>query len=357
MIGTAAKQSGRAAYLDFLRIAAAFLVIVNHTNSYVFKALTPDSGAWYISILWYYVSKIAVPLFVMISGACLLGKRDSGKKALWRFLRVLLALLAAGYAYYLYDAWVYYGLWPRMADFSAFIGKVWRGEITDGFWYLYFYLGMMLTLPFWQRMAAAMGKRDYQYMLAVTLGLGAGWPLLTHYLPGLTLPAYMDLSMPCVYVGLFFAGRYISRYVLPNRRNGLSAALGLLAALSVCLWLTRLEFDRLGGVGKYWFMDDRGSPALLVVLCSVAAMVLVKCAFQGTRAHSGKALTELGGCAFAIYLAQDLLIAQTKERLFEPLCGVMSMMPAVLIWEVAVFAVALALAWGLRRIPGVKRIL
>lgn len=348
---------GRAAYLDFLRILAAFLVIVNHTNSYVFKALTPADGAWTLSILWYYLSKTAVPLFVMVSGACLLGKTDDWRKAVWRFCRVLMALLAASYFYYLYDAWVYYGLWPRMADAGTFFSKVWRNEITDGFWYLYFYLGMMLTLPFWQRMAATMGRKDYHYLLAVTLGLGAAWPLLSHYAPGLALPAYLDLSVPCVYVGLFFAGRYIGRYVRPNSRKAWGAGLALAAALGACLWLTYVEFGRVAPGASYWFMDDRSSPALLVAIAATAVMVLAKCAFQGRRERSGKVLRELGGCAFGIYLVQDWLVAQSKERLFEPLCGQMPMMAAVLCWELAIFALALGAAWVLRRIPGIKRIL
>ena len=43
----------REVWLDVLRILAAFLVIVNHTNSDVFQSVTPESGTWWLSILWY----------------------------------------------------------------------------------------------------------------------------------------------------------------------------------------------------------------------------------------------------------------------------------------------------------------
>ena len=152
-VDSANKAKARAAFLDFLRILAAFLVIVNHTNSHVFKALTPVDSQWHLSILWYYLSKTAVPLFIMISGACLLGKRDSYAKTGRRILRTLLALVLASYLYFLWDAWVNYGLWPRAVDFGALFGKIWRGEITDGFWYLPLYLGLLLTL-LWGAVAA-----------------------------------------------------------------------------------------------------------------------------------------------------------------------------------------------------------
>ena len=138
-----AGASRREGWLDALRVLAAFGVIVNHTNSKVFQALTPQDAQWWLSVGWYYVSKMAVPLFVMVSGACLLPRRDSPRRVLGRMARILGALLLFSYAYYLYDAWVYWGLWPRMADLGTFLSLVWTQQITDSFWYLTFYLALL----------------------------------------------------------------------------------------------------------------------------------------------------------------------------------------------------------------------
>ena len=354
-VNSANKAKARAAFLDFLRILAAFLVIVNHTNSHVFKALTPADSQWHWSILWYYVSKTAVPIFIMISGTCLLGKRDSYAKTGRRILRTVLALVLASYLYFLWDAWVNYGLWPRAVDFGALFGKIWRGEITDGFWYLPLYLGLLLTLPLWQRMASAMEKRDYEYLMALTFTVGAAWPLLSHYVPVLALPKYLDQLIPCAYLGLFFAGHYLVKYREPRRNSVLLAAVSLVLSLAVCWALTRLEFGRVEPGRMYWFMDERTAPALPVIAASLSLFWLARCIFGSRR--SGRVLAELGGCAFGVYLLQDLLIAESKNRLFLPLCEKMPAFGAALCWEVVVFAAALAGAWLLRRIPGVKRIL
>ena len=74
---------------------------------------------------------------------------------LGRLARILAALLLFSYAYYLYDAWVYWGLWPRMADLGTFLRLVWTQQITDSFWYLTFYLALLAMLPFLQRLASA----------------------------------------------------------------------------------------------------------------------------------------------------------------------------------------------------------
>ncbi len=152
-----AGASRREGWLDALRVLAAFGVIVNHTNSKVFQALMPQDAQWWLSVGWYYVSKMAVPLFVMVSGACLLPRRDSPRRVLGRMARILGALLLFSYAYYLYDAWVYWGLWPRMADLGTFLRLVWTQQITDSFWYLTFYLALLAMLPFLQRLASARG--------------------------------------------------------------------------------------------------------------------------------------------------------------------------------------------------------
>lgn len=347
--------SGRESWLDALRISAAFLVIVNHTNSGVFQALTPQSAQWWLSVGWYYVSKLAVPLFVMVSGACLLPKQDGPRAVLRRMLRAAAALLVFAYGYYLYDAWVNWGLWPRMADIGTFLHLVWTHQITDSFWYLFFYLGLLAMLPFLQRMASALRGRELAALVGLCLLTDGLWPLLAHYAPGLGLPEYAAMPLFTVYIGLFFAGHGLRRMAQPTRARLWGAAAALALSLAASVLLTRLEYARVAPGDKYWFMDDRMHPSVLTAIGAMAAATL----FRGVRwpRRGARALQELGGCAFGIFLLQDWLIAQTEERLFIPLCTGMPMLAAALVWELAVFALALGAAWALRRVPGIRKIL
>ncbi len=340
----------REPWLDALRLLAAFLVIVNHTNSEVFQASSPAEATWWLSMVWYYVSKLAVPLFVMVSGAVLLPKQDSLKKIFGRFLRVLAALVVFSYGYFLHDAWVNYGLWPRMANIGAFVKLVWTQQITDGFWYLYFYMGLMLALPLLQRMASAMKRSDMCYLMGLCFGLDALWPLAAHYVPALALPSYFDMPFMTGYIGLFFAGHWIRTMEKPVPKWPAVAA--LLGAIAASVVLTRVEFGRVLPGAKYWFMDNRTQPSLFVVIASIALMMLMR----GMKSER-KIWTELGGCAFGIYLLQDWVIAQTETRLFAPLCQALPAFPAVLVWEVAVFAICLAAALVMKRIPLLAKIL
>ena len=349
-----AGASRREGWLDALRVLAAFGVIVNHTNSKVFQALTPQDAQWWLSVGWYYVSKMAVPLFVMVSGACLLPRRDSPRRVLGRMARILGALLLFSYAYYLYDAWVYWGLWPRMADLGTFLRLVWMQQITDSFWYLTFYLALLAMLPFLQRLASALSGRGVAALAGICLLWDGLWPLAAHYVPAISPPAYLDAPLFSVYVGLFFAGYWLRRFFSPTRGRMRLAWAVLAASLLASVLLTFVEYGRVAPGEKYWFMDDRMHPSLLTAMSAASAMALMRGARWPQR--NGRALTELGGCAFGIYLAQDWLIAQTQERLFLPLCGALPPLAAALVWELAVFALALGAAWLMRRVPGLRKI-
>lgn len=370
MIAAAKPAKARILWLEALRIIAAFLVIVNHTNSDVFQASHPGQLTWHLSILWYYVSKLAVPVYVMITGGLMLSRQDSWKKIFARVLRVVIALVCASYVYFLYDAWVNWGLWPRALRLDILLGQILRMEITDGFWYLYFYLAVLLTMPLWQWLHRRMTQQQRLMLIAYCFALNAALPLIGHYVPRLSLLENPLLPyIPLGYLGLLFAGDQVMHHLDIRKRTGLYAAIAFVAALLMAWLLTWLEYGCVSPGEKYWFMDHRMVPALPVIVEAISVMVLAKCMGEGAKAENtpvgqpdqrsfgSRAVAELGGCAFGIYLAQDLLIAETEKRLFLPLCAQLPPMVAVLIWEVAVFAVALVAIWLLRRIPLFRRIL
>lgn len=343
----------REVWLDALRIVSAFLVIVNHTNSQVFQGSDPAQLTWWLSILWYALCKVAVPVFVMVSGACLLGRADSYGKCLWRFARIVLALVVFSYLYFLHDAWVYYGLWPRAVDLRAFFTLVWQQKITDSFWYLYFYAALMLMLPLLQRLSLSMRGHDALYLMGLCFGFDALWPLITRILPGLALPSYFDAPLFTSWIGLFFAGWQIRS--MRGRAYCMPALLLFIASLAV--GVLSLHVHYVPGE-KYWaFMDDRMHPGFWTILAAIALMVLARGLCDRPRSQKAQRVwSELGGCAFGIYLLQDWLIAQSEARLFVPLQSVLPVFPAVIVWEIAVFGVALAAAYVMRRIPLLKKI-
>ncbi|MFH1880543.1 MAG: acyltransferase family protein [Bacillota bacterium] len=345
----------RFAYMDFIRFAAVFLVIVNHTNSDVFQSSSPASAVWWISIVWYYLSKMGVPLFVMVSGACLLPKVDTYKKAFQRFLRIGAVLVLFSYLYFISDVIQGYGGVQDALNVLGFLKSVWHAPITDSFWYLYFYLGLMLMLPWLQRLAKAMQKRDLLYLILLSFALSAVWPLAAHYVPALAFSGYFSIPLFAVYLGIFFAGHYIHAYVTKINKTLCAAVIALSLAASALL--TNGEYQSLNGIGKYWFMDERTAPSFFVILSALAVMMLSKSAIRESRKQTKSRLQTLGGCAFGIYLVQDFIIEQTRYSLFLPLAQQIGPMVAVLLWELGIFFIALLCILLLRKVPGVQKLI
>ena len=69
------KEKNKEVYIEVLRIVAVFLVIFNHTDGYfLYYSNTENPLTWWFSFLGSVLCRINVPLFVIISGALLLGK-------------------------------------------------------------------------------------------------------------------------------------------------------------------------------------------------------------------------------------------------------------------------------------------
>ncbi len=349
------ETNKRFTYMDFIRIAAVFFVIVNHTNSDVFQASTPAKATWWFSILWYYISKMGVPLFVMVSGACLLPKVDPYQKAFKRAARIGAVLILFSYFYFIAYVLQNYGGVKDILNLLGFFKIIWQTPITDSYWYLYFYLGLMLMLPFLQRLAKSMQKKDMLYFIILSFAFGAVWPLITHYAPTLSMSGYFSVPLFAVYLGIFFAGYYLQKHI--TRINRVLCVAVIVLSLAASVLLTYHEYQSLNGAGQYWFMDDRTMPPIFVILCAMAVMLLSKSVIAEPTKKTKSHLQTLGGCAFGIYLIQDFLIQQSRYTLFAPLARQFNPMVVVFLWETGIFLVALMIILLVRKLPGVKKLI
>lgn len=68
------QNSSRVIYLDILRIIAAFFIVVLHTAVTSLDSFGTTSWEWNVSNFYDSISRWAVPVFVMISGALFLNK-------------------------------------------------------------------------------------------------------------------------------------------------------------------------------------------------------------------------------------------------------------------------------------------
>lgn len=353
--GGSVKKNNRTYVFDILRIFACFMVIVNHTNSAIFNNFFPSLSGQ-ASLILFFISKTAVPIFFMISGALLLGKKDSYKTAYGkRAFRI-----AADIVIFSVATTLIYNRNFSVLDLEFFTSLINKPYITP-FWYLYSYFALMLMLPFLQRLVSAMSKKDFAVLLTVLFFFQSVMSFMA-YLE--ILPSTSNYFMHNLFSGeilYFFLGYFICHFfpdfintAVKKRITLAVSAVLFLVGILFCWYRTGLEFYE---NGKFSLSLDNiyGLPIVLYSsgLFIFVFLLLKNVSFSGWFA---KALTIISNATFGIYLTHYIIIKETNPIL-QILKDNMNDFIAILIMDVAVFVIGAIGITILRMIPVVKKFL
>lgn len=341
----------REGFLDFLRIVACFLVIVNHTASDVFLVRSPQEKAWFICVAYFFLSKPAVLLFYMISGYLLLGRQDSWKTAWKRIRRILAAILCCAAAYAIFHGFA--------NDPNSTVGEmllefvnVFHEPPSNALWYLYTYLGVLIVLPFLQKMAAAMEKKDYYILFGLTCVFSGLMPIPAHYSEKWVLAWCFELPLVSNAVAMFFAGHYFARFGVKKTNRGFAIA-AFLVVMMVLLntWATWMEYRKNLGT-DYLFFEDRA-----LFLNMVAAVCLFYMAsFLKFSPGVQKVVTLVGACTFGMYLIGDILL-DILEPIHFLLDEKMHVLPSLVLYQAVLFVCAFGIIFLVRKIPWARKLI
>ena len=341
------EAAGRRTHIELLRILAAFLVLVNHTNSEIFLSNAP-SLTWFWSVTYFFVSKPAVPVFLLIMGAVLLEKEDSPRKSAERILRIFVVFLAGSFLYT-----VYYGHRNGTAfSLRDFLFQLPTARATTAFWYLYLYLGLLCVLPVLQKLAKALSRRQMEYLFLLTLGFCGTVPLLQILFSTPGLSGDFTDGMIGHYLALVLLGYYLEHEAAPSRRAFLFCLGGYGLSLAVQVAGTYLLFRR--NPESYAALDNR--KLITITLASACLYVCVKYLLERhpLPPSAARAVHRLGRLTFGIYLLGDFMISWTRP-VYEALCGHMHVVFAMVLWELLIFAAAALAAAGLRLVPPLRK--
>lgn len=146
---TGVNQENRIDWIDNLRALACTMVILIHTTSfYVTHGLDIGEHNWLLANLLNSASRVAVPLFFMISGFLFFGERSAGKK---HFLRVGLCLL-----FYSLIGLAYMALFTPISAPQALAGAL-QKPVFYHLWFFYAVIVVYLLSPLIQVKPASAG--------------------------------------------------------------------------------------------------------------------------------------------------------------------------------------------------------
>lgn len=342
------ERKEKTAYIELLRIIACFFVIVNHTNSGIFLSRTPAEKTWWVSLAYFFACKVAVPVFLMISGALMLGKIDDYKKYFSRIMRIILVIVIFSFIYYARSMYMA----GRPIDVLEYFKLIYQRHVTNAYWYLYLYLGILLMMPLFQILSANMKKREFQLLLLISVVAMGGMPILIHCREGAAFSFMFKEPFFSVYVGVFFLGYYLTHYVELKKSYAVISAFLFGGIVLAEVLLTYHEYnvrpDSLLFLEERTYLNISLSAAALFYLVRYLGSVIKQELFW-------KVIVYVGGCSFGIYLFSDLFVS-LYEEFYNDLSMRINSMIAVLIYELLVFFSSMILTVILKKIPYIKKI-
>ena len=347
--GSTADGTRKIEYLELLRIIASFFVIVNHTASGEFLAMQPGERKWFLLVAYFFMSKTAVPVFLMISGVLLLRHVDGYRKHGARIFRIVLDIVIFSFVYYV-RSWYVNGM---SFDLIEFFKLIYRQKVTNAYWYLYLYLGILVMLPLLQRLASAMGRREYVYLMILSVGFLGLMPILIHYREGFLYNAGFSSVFLSTLAALLFLGYFLENHLEIRWQYALVSVMVLAGCLMFLVAATYGEYQRTPE--DYLFFDERTH--LTITAMAASLFYLARCFGSVCRVRVfWKAVTWLGGCSFGIYLLSDLFLDIYMPFYQLYLLHRFHVIAALLIYEALIFLTGAAVTAILRCIPLVKRL-
>lgn len=319
---TEIMPSKKEVYFEILRLICIFLVMFNHTAPTGYLAYVGENNAikYFLYLFFSVACKMAVPVFFMISGALLLGKKEPITVLLKkRVIRMLIVLILISIPYYLWlskDS-------PK--NLMSFFQAIYSEEVIPSLWYLYAYLAFLLMLPFLRAMVFNMKENEYRYLIFLQLIFSVLYCVVDNFIStghnssfNLGIVLETNLFYPMI-------GYYIDKVVDKkcfNKRNYLILTMASIVSIAVTCVVSILFY----GVYSSTF-DNHIYETFFNMLIAVPSLSIFFI-FKGlikidSNSRAGRIICTLGDSVFGLYLVQKIcrLVASPIYKWLNPYIG------------------------------------
>ena len=147
--------------LDLIKVLACIGVVLLHTTMFGFK----ETGSWNLSAYLYYLGTYSIPLFFMVNGYLLLGKKEINYSYVLQKVKWILIIVSS---------WTII-VWLFKRDFTVnpikkIVGSLLQKGYFSQFWFFGALILIYLCLPILKKILNS--KRRYLYILSVLLVIG-----------------------------------------------------------------------------------------------------------------------------------------------------------------------------------------
>lgn len=189
------QNKKKVVYLEALRVISIFFVVFNHIgiDGYsLFTARKPGTIGFWADLSASVFCTYAVPMFLFISGAVMLGKKDEPvKKQMKRIGKMLGLLILYSFIYYCCG-----NIGNAEAGFrlSEFFTALYSRSLYYHLWYMYLYVAYLIALPFLRSIVQSLDSKYFYYLLALAVFFTGILPCAEYIAGKGTITMYANLK-------------------------------------------------------------------------------------------------------------------------------------------------------------------
>ncbi len=293
-------------YLDILKIIACIFVIIDHANVFILN--NTGRGVLIYHCLLLSLSKIGVPIFIMVSGALLLKKDYSYKKIIKCVLRVLIPMLIIMLLIFVKNNIID----KEPISFYKYVITNLEKPQMLWFWYIYMLIGLYIATPFLQKMIKAFKNIDYKVFIIFFLIVPAIFNLLKVYFH-FNYSSYIFMAVFPIVMGYYIAGDYFANIKLTKK--GLIISIISFAVAWTGLFLS-MYLPVLSNKGISDALNTFSS--LPAIIMSLSFFYIIR--YLNRNAGNNKVIAYICSLTFGIYLTHGLFyVIMGKSSLFTKL--------------------------------------
>ncbi len=339
------KETKRYCDLDIIKICACFLVIFNHVMFFMDDYAGSNTlGAIFYS-LHYGLYKIAVPLFIMVTGALLLGKKSSYKDIGRKIFRIFVPLFFISLILYLKETET------NQISFVTFLLSFLKDPIKTPYWYLYMLIGLYLVTPFLQKMLCQFKEKDYHFFYLIFLILPGILNLCSIYFNISFSSSFFRATFPDI-IGYYMIGYYVFKLPLTNKHLKIATITFLIGytMMSLSMFLPFLVHHKLS-----FALDNISNLWVVMIAPSFFYIIRYLCHKISFSKKLQHLLATISDTTFGIYLIHFIIYYMVYFRIqfiynINPCLGILGT-----VW--ITFIVSSILIYIMRKVPILRKFL
>lgn len=206
-----APKHGRVLFFDAIRACAMVCVVLIHVASGVFHSARLGSFSWWTADFFDSFARPCVPLFLMASGALLLGeRRDDHPESVRDFFKKRVTKVVLPFVFWaaIYILWrIAFHHEPMSGRFL--VSQVWSGNVYMHLWFIYTILGLYLVTPILRVLVRHAAPDTWKLFFVLWVLFSSIFPLVAR---ATGVESGIQIPLATGYVGYFLLGFYLYRF-------------------------------------------------------------------------------------------------------------------------------------------------